>query len=184
MLRTVQAVFQLMPRSLPQSVNRIRDNYLEKSPTVKPIHNFRQPGQPQPFRGASLDRSTHKNNEQKDTTIRIGFGDSGAGGAMFLIQSYIALCDFLIEQTSKLQVRFELIHVGDVTNAPYGEKSHEAIAKLTKGFVGFLGDKGAQFAVIACNTASTTFDDQMNAALKKRFPDMETLPIIELVPIV
>lgn len=114
-----------------------------------------------------------------DRILRIGCGDSGAGGAMFLIDAYKAICDFLIRIASEYHVHPEFVHVGDATNAPYGGKSHEAIADLTRGFVGHMAKElECHFAIIACNTASTTYDDHMRAEMKQEFPGTRVHEII------
>ena len=59
----------------------------------------------------------------------------------------------------------EFFYVGDTARLPYGSKSRATIARYAVSSTRFLIDKGAEFLVIACNTASAlAIDDIRDAA--------------------
>lgn len=109
----------------------------------------------------------------------LGFGDSGAGGLIFAVDAYRDLLPFLLNISSKYDVEFVFNHIGDTKNAPYGQKTPDQIAALTKNFVGFMvTDAQSNIAVIACNTASTVVDDKMQAYFDTTYPNVPVMPII------
>lgn len=73
---------------------------------------------------------------------RIGVFDSGFGGLTVLR----ALLDLLPEA--------DYLYLGDTARLPYGSKSRQTIARYALSSARFLYDHGAEFLVIACNTAS------------------------------
>jgi glutamate racemase len=74
--------------------------------------------------------------------MAIGVFDSGIGG----LSIHKALASALPDA--------DLIYLGDQKNAPYGDKSGEAIVDLTKAGCETLFAHGASLVVLACNTAS------------------------------
>jgi glutamate racemase len=84
---------------------------------------------------------------------KIGVFDSGVGGLTVLK----ALLPRLPEA--------DFIYVGDTARLPYGSKSQATIARYAVSSARFLVDQGAEFLVIACNTASAlAIDDIRDAA--------------------
>jgi glutamate racemase len=83
---------------------------------------------------------------------RIGVFDSGVGGLTVLR----ALLPRLPH------ARFT--YLGDTARLPYGSKSQATIARYAVSSARFLVDEGADFLVIACNTASALALDQIRAA--------------------
>lgn len=72
----------------------------------------------------------------------IGVFDSGFGG--------LTVLRALEEKIPHAQY----LYVGDTARLPYGSKSRATIARYAVSSARFLVDQGAQFLVIACNTAS------------------------------
>ena len=115
-----------------------------------------------------------------DKPYVLGFGDSGVGGLIFAMDAYRDLLPFLLQIESKYQVKFVFQHVGDTKNAPYGQKKPAEISVLTRDFVNFLNkDVTSNQVVIACNTASTVVDDEMDAYFKKLYPNTPVTAIIK-----
>jgi len=56
------------------------------------------------------------------------------------------------------------IYLGDTARLPYGSKSRETIARYAVSATEFLQDQGADYLVIACNTASALALDAIRAA--------------------
>ena len=73
---------------------------------------------------------------------RIGVIDSGVGGLTVLHALHRRL-----PSTS-------IIYVGDVSHAPYGERSAAEVRLRCERIVDHLAGRGAQLIVIACNTAT------------------------------
>ncbi len=77
-------------------------------------------------------------------TVRplIGVFDSGFGGLTVLRELLVQVpgADF--------------IYLGDTAHLPYGSKSAEAVTRYTSAAIQLLTSRGAEFVVIACNTAS------------------------------
>lgn len=74
----------------------------------------------------------------------IGFFDSGSGGLSVLSHFRTLVPDA------------DVVYFGDIKNAPYGEKSPEELAALTRAGVAILRDAGATSIVSACNSVSTS----------------------------
>ena len=111
-------------------------------------------------------------------TLRIGCCDSGLGGALFLIDMVKSQRDFLIDIQSKYNLNVEFVHYGDAANAPYGGKSAEVLTRLTYGLIRTMAELNCQLAIIACNTASTTYDAAMTAEMARLHPGMAVHEII------
>jgi len=75
-------------------------------------------------------------------SLKIGVFDSGVGG--------LTVLRALLPRIPAA----EYIYVGDTARLPYGSKSRETIARYAVSSAHFLVEQGAQFLVIACNTAS------------------------------
>jgi glutamate racemase len=74
--------------------------------------------------------------------LKIGVFDSGFGGLTVLR----ALLPLLPQA--------EFLYLGDTARLPYGSKSRATIVRYALSSTRFLLDQGADFLVIACNTAS------------------------------
>lgn len=80
--------------------------------------------------------------EEPGALLKIGVFDSGVGGLTVLhaLLREVPIADY--------------IYLGDTARLPYGSKSQATIARYAVSSARFLLDQGAQFLVIACNTAS------------------------------
>ena len=58
------------------------------------------------------------------------------------------------------------LYLGDTARLPYGAKSKATIARYAVESARFLEDSGAEFLVIACNTASALALDEIRGAVK------------------
>jgi glutamate racemase len=76
------------------------------------------------------------------TRFKIGVFDSGFGGLTVL------------RELLRLIPGADFVYMGDTARLPYGSKSHATIARYALSSTKFLLDQGADFLVIACNTAS------------------------------
>jgi glutamate racemase len=85
--------------------------------------------------------------------LRIGVFDSGFGGLTVLqaLLRHIPGADFL--------------YLGDTARLPYGAKSRETVARYAISSAEFLIEQGAEFLVIACNTASALALDAIKSAV-------------------
>jgi len=93
----------------------------------------------------------------------IGVFDSGVGG--------LSVLKALHQQLPAN----DLLYVADSGHAPYGERSDEFITERTHRVASHLLAQGAQFLVLACNTATAV----SAASLRKRWPG---LPIVAVEP--
>ncbi len=82
----------------------------------------------------------------------IGVFDSGFGGLTVLK----ALLELLPEN--------DYLYFGDTARLPYGSKSVETVSKYAVEAAQYLQNQGAQFLVIACNTATALSLDRIIAA--------------------
>lgn len=83
----------------------------------------------------------------------IGVFDSGFGGLTVLRELLSLVPD----------ARY--VYVGDTARLPYGSKSRETIARYAVSSAKFLVEQGAEFLVVACNTATALALDDIRAAL-------------------
>ena len=74
--------------------------------------------------------------------MKIGVFDSGVGGLTVLQELLNAI------------PQADYLYLGDTARLPYGSKSATTIARYAVSSVRFLVDHGAEYLVIACNTAS------------------------------
>jgi glutamate racemase len=100
----------------------------------------------------------------RDTTSTVGVFDSGFGGLTVLRS--------LIQHMPQARYAF----IGDTARLPYGSKSRRTIARYAAQSAQFLvREQGAEFLVIACNTASALALD----AIKEAVPGVPVLGVIE-----
>ena len=94
----------------------------------------------------------------------IGVFDSGFGG--------LTVLRALIEHMPQARYAF----IGDTARLPYGSKSRRTIARYAAQSAQFLvNEQGAEFLVIACNTASALALD----AIQEAVPSIPVLGVIE-----
>jgi glutamate racemase len=99
-----------------------------------------------------------------NTAPTIGVFDSGFGGLTVLRS--------LIQHMPQARYAF----IGDTARLPYGSKSRRTIARYAAQSAQFLvREQGAEFLVIACNTASALALD----AIKEAVPGVPVLGVIE-----
>ena len=84
----------------------------------------------------------------------IGVFDSGVGGLTVL------------KELVRLVPDADYLYFGDTARLPYGSKSPETVARFTLEAVRFLQEHGAEFMVIACNTASALALDAIKKSVK------------------
>ncbi len=100
---------------------------------------------------------------KKDQPIAVM--DSGVGG--------ISVLAALVKQMP----HEDFLYFGDSENAPYGQKSREAVLSLTRSHLESFLSRGIKAFVIACNTATSA----AARSLREEYPD---LPIIGIEPAV
>ena len=93
----------------------------------------------------------------------VGVFDSGVGGISVLRQ----LAATLPSES--------FVYFGDSANAPYGEKTRDQVARMSRDIVDRLLDEGAKAIVIACNTATSVAAASLRA-------DYAHVPIIGVEP--
>jgi glutamate racemase len=84
----------------------------------------------------------------------IGVFDSGFGG--------LTVLKALLQAVPSAKY----LYFGDTARLPYGSKSVETVARYAVEATRFLEEHGAEFLVIACNTATALALDQIEAAAK------------------
>ena len=94
----------------------------------------------------------------------IGILDSGVGGISVL------------REAVKLLPNENFIYYGDNKNAPYGPRSLDEIRALSKDAVDFLLDKGVKALVLACNTITSAYAQQLREEVD--------IPVIGMEPAV
>ncbi len=82
-----------------------------------------------------------------EKNLKIGVFDSGVGGVTVLKELLLAFpsADF--------------VYLGDTARLPYGTKTKETIHAYAKQNLKFLADKQVSVSVIACNSASSAWDE-------------------------
>jgi glutamate racemase len=85
--------------------------------------------------------------------MKIGVFDSGFGGLTVLRELVAAV------------PQADYLYLGDTARLPYGSKSAATIARYAVSSVQFLVENGAQYLVIACNTASALAMEPIRAAV-------------------
>ncbi len=93
----------------------------------------------------------------------VGVLDSGVGGISVL------------RELVRVMPGENYIYFGDSANAPYGTKTVEEVAGLTKKSAGFLLERGAKALVVACNTATSAAIHLLRAAYRD-------IPVIGIEP--
>lgn len=76
----------------------------------------------------------------------IGVMDSGIGGLT------------VAREIQRILPHENILYFGDSANCPYGNKTAQEIAELSRNMLRFLGDQGVKVVAIACNTISTLVD--------------------------
>lgn len=94
--------------------------------------------------------------------MTIGIFDSGMGGISVLAEAI------------KIMPFEKYIYFGDSKNAPYGEKTPEEVARLSKDICNYLIGQGVKAIVVACNTATS--------AAIKQLRETYDIPIIGMEP--
>ncbi len=84
----------------------------------------------------------------------IGVFDSGVGGLTVL------------KELVRLAPNADYLYFGDTARLPYGSKSPETVARFALEAVNYLQTQGAEFMVIACNTASALALEAIQAAVR------------------
>lgn len=86
--------------------------------------------------------------------MKIGVFDSGVGGLTVLgaLLKHLPAADYT--------------YLGDTARLPYGSKSQATIARYAVSSARFLVEEGAEFLVIACNTASALALDAIKDAVR------------------
>jgi glutamate racemase len=82
---------------------------------------------------------------------KIGVFDSGVGGLTVL------------QELMKQAPNADYLYFGDTARLPYGSKSALTIAKYSLSAAHYLREHGAEFLVVACNTATALAFDQIVA---------------------
>ncbi len=126
-------------------------------------------------------RNTGDLNETDGTAVyRVAFDDSGVGGLIFALDVLQELEPQLEDLESKYKVHFIFQHVGDSKNAPYGIKTPVEITELTKDMVEYTANlPRTGTLVIACNTASTVCNKEMDLYFKEKYPQLNIISMIE-----
>lgn len=91
----------------------------------------------------------------------IGLFDSGIGGTS------------IWKEVVKLLPNEQTIYLADSKNAPYGEKSKEAILQLCIKNTELLLEKGCKLIIVACNTATTNAIDYLRSNYNVPFIGIE-----------
>src|SRR5579864_3350208 len=85
--------------------------------------------------------------------MKIGVFDSGVGGLTVLRELLASIPEA------------DYLYLGDTARLPYGSKSAATVARYAVSSVQFLLSHGADYLVIACNTASALAMQEMQAAV-------------------
>jgi len=94
--------------------------------------------------------------------MKIGVFDSGVGGLTVLRELLAAIPEA------------DYLYLGDTARLPYGSKSAATVARYAVSSIQFLVEQGAEYLVIACNTASALAMCELRAAVS-----IDVLGVIE-----
>lgn len=94
--------------------------------------------------------------------MKIGVFDSGVGGLTVLRELIAAI------------PQADYLYLGDTARLPYGSKSAATVARYAVSSIHFLVEQGAEYLVIACNTASALAMRELQAGVST-----EVLGVIE-----
>jgi glutamate racemase len=115
-----------------------------------------------------------------DVIYPLVFADSGVGGLIFALHVYAELERFLLSLRSEYKVEMQIAHLGDAQRAPYGDLSFDAIQNCTMGLVKYgVEEFGSTKVTLACNTASSTINEDFRAWSKATYPDVHVIAIIK-----
>ena len=107
-------------------------------------------------------------------------GDSGAGGAACQADSFEYLNPRLTKISAGYHVQFQIHHLGNAYDAPFGSKTRSQILGHTKALIREgTHTYGASRVAIACNTASTTDGPDLRDWIEKNVPGTEVFSIIK-----
>jgi glutamate racemase len=81
--------------------------------------------------------------------LTLGLFDSGFGG--------LTVAREVVRQMPYANIEY----FGDSGRAPYGERSQDEILRFSRQIIDFLGNKGVDLVIIACNTATAAALDQV-----------------------
>lgn len=95
--------------------------------------------------------------------MKIGVFDSGVGG--------LSVANAIKEALPETEVIFK----NDASHVPYGTRPIEEIYNFTKPILESLIDEGCRVIVVACNTVTTNFIEQLRAEIKVPLIGMEPM---------
>lgn len=87
--------------------------------------------------------------------MKIGFFDTGLGGATIFMEAY-------------RKINGDFIYLADTKNSPYGVKDFDTVRNLTEQNMITLMDLGCKIIVLACNTATSA----AISFLRAKYPDI------------
>jgi glutamate racemase len=123
---------------------------------------------------------SYKDAVSKDVVYRVSFDDSGVGGLIFALDVLQVLEPELRELESKYAVRFIFHHIGDSKNAPYGSRSPVEIDSLTRVMIDYAANlQQTKTLILACNTASTVYDDEMDSVFREKYSGLNIITMIK-----
>ena len=104
-------------------------------------------------------------------TPTIGVFDSGVGGLTVL------------RELRRQLPSAHYLYLGDTARLPYGSKSRATIARYAVESVRFLIEQGADYLVIACNTASALALDEIRAEAARLAsgPSSRAIPVLGVI---
>lgn len=94
----------------------------------------------------------------------IGLFDSGVGG--------LSVLKAIINNN----ISDDFIYFGDTKNVPYGTKTKDEILSYTKNIMKFFIEKGADCAIMACNTSSALVYEELKAKFSNK---IKIYPLIQ-----
>ena len=106
-----------------------------------------------------VNHSSEKTANLPRIPLKIGVFDSGLGG--------LTVLQTLLQNSPQNHY----IYLGDTARVPYGSKSPATIRKYSEECMNFLIDHKVDFIVIACNSASSVFDES----------HYKNLPLLEVI---
>jgi len=87
-----------------------------------------------------------------ESTIRVGFLDSGIGGLILAMDVASNINDSLRSITKRSKHNIQFLHIGDTENTPYGNKSPSHVKQLASALVSRANSYKCDIIAIACNT--------------------------------
>ena len=96
-------------------------------------------------------------------TKSIGVFDSGFGGL------------HILSGIVKVLPEYGYVYLGDSARVPYGGRTHEEIYRFTKQALDFFFAHECDFAILACNSASSEALRRIQQTYLKKYPDKKVL---------